>query len=467
MKRRNFLRNLTLIGGGIGLSGLSSAHTLLADNLSSKGGYMLNSRNIRLEKDWDVIIVGGGPSGCAAAIAAAREGARTLLIEAMGALGGMGTLGLIPAWCPFTDKEKIIYRGIAEKVLMESKKGVPHIPAKQLDWVPIHAEQLKRVYDEMVISSGARVLFYTRVADVIKNGNDEIDALIVANKNGLTACQAKVYIDCTGDGDIAAWAGAKFDKGDEDGAMQSATLCFMLDNVNKEAYQKTFKPTYEEMKKSLSKMIATKKYPLLDTHFNNVFVTETTVQFNAGHIHKIDGTNAQMLSNGAIRGRKIAEEAVRALRETYPDAFGKSSLTSTASLIGIREGRRIKGDYTLTIDDWKEKRTFKDEIGRNCYYIDVHKKKISVPRYQKGESHGIPYRTLTPKGLKNMLTAGRCISSDHLVYGSIRVMPSCLVTGEAAGMAAAHATKMSSPDVHNIDINKLRKRLKEEGQYFL
>ena len=436
---------MALLGGGIALSGFSSVQGHSIEK-TGKNGYQFAPKNIKYDKSWDVIIVGGGPSGCAAAIAAAREGARTLLIEAMGALGGMGTLGLIPAWCPFTDKEKIIYRGIAERVLMESKKGVPHISKKQLDWVPIHAEYLKKVYDDMVLASGAKVLFYTRVADVIKNADDEIDAIIVANKNGLTAYKAKVYVDCTGDGDISAWVGASFQKGDEKGKMQSATLCFMLDNVNKEAYQNTFKPTYEEMKKSLAAMIATKKYPLLDT---------------------MDGTDAEKLSAGAIKGRKIAEEALRALRETYPDTFGESSLTNTASLVGIREGRRILGDYTLTIDDWKDKRTFEDEIGRNCYYIDVHSKKVSIPRYKKGESHGIPYRVLTPKGMKNLLTAGRCISADHLIYGSVRIMPASLVTGEAAGMAAAHAVLMTRPDVHNVDVQKLRKRLKDEGQYFL
>lgn len=466
MERRKFIQRIALLSGGVALSGIASANELFQGNPNQKG-YQFAPKNIRYDKAWDVIIIGGGPSGCAAAIASAREGARTLLIEAMGALGGMGTLGLIPAWCPFTDREKIIYRGIAEKVLMESKKGVPHIPKKQLDWVPIHAEYLKKVYDDMVLSSGAKVLFYTRVADVVMNTEKEIDAIIVANKDGLTAYKAKTYIDCTGDGDVSAWAGASFQKGDEKGNMQSATLCFMLDNVDKEAYNRSFKPSYEEMKKSLAAMIATKKYPLLDTHFNNVFITQTSVQFNAGHLHGMDGTNPEKLSAGAVKGRKIAEEAFRALRETYPDVFGNSSLTNTASLVGIREGRRIQGDYTLTIEDWKERRSFEDEIGRNCYYIDVHSKKISVPRYNKGESHGIPYRCLTPEHLSNLLTAGRCISADHLVYGSVRIMPASLVTGEAAGIAAAHASLMGRPDVHNIDVNKLRKRLKDEGQYFL
>ncbi|MEQ3243385.1 FAD-dependent oxidoreductase, partial [Bacteroides ovatus] len=127
----------------------------------------------------------------------------------------------------------------------------------------------------------------------------------------------------------------------------------------------------------------------------------------------------------------------------------------------------FSGDYTFTFQDWLERKTFEDEIGRNCYYIDVHKPGHKETRYKKGESHGIPYRCLTPKGMKNLLTAGRCISTDEEAFGSLRVMPPCLVTGEAAGMAAVHAIKQTKNDVHKIDVGFLRKRLKEEGQYFL
>ena len=152
--------------------------------------YTLRSRSIPLNTDYDVIVVGGGPSGCTAAAAAARTGAKTLLLEATGSLGGMGTSGLVPAWCPFSDGEKIIYRGLAEKIFEASKKGVPHERKQKLNWVNINPEYLMQVYDQMVADSGAQVLFFSRVAAVEMSANDTIDAIIVANKSGLVAFKA-------------------------------------------------------------------------------------------------------------------------------------------------------------------------------------------------------------------------------------------------------------------------------------
>ena len=180
----------------------------------------LKRPKIKVDDQWDVIIVGGGPAGCTAAIAAAREGAKTLLIEAMGQLGGMGTAGMVPAWCPFSDGENIIYKGLAEKIFRESKKGVPHEPENKLDWVSINPEYLMSIYDRMVTESGAKVLFFSRLAAVEMSSDDTIDAIIVSNKAGLVAFKGKVYIDATGDGDLAAWSGASFKRGyDEKGSV--------------------------------------------------------------------------------------------------------------------------------------------------------------------------------------------------------------------------------------------------------
>ena len=139
---------------------------------------------------------------------------------------------MIPAWCPFSDGEKIIYRGLAEKVFRAAKKGVPHEPADKLDWVSINPEQLMRVYDDMVSASGAKVLFFSRLADVEMASDDTIEAIIVANKNGLTAFKAKVFVDCTGDGDLSVWAGANYFMGNTEDKVQRATLCFSIANVD-------------------------------------------------------------------------------------------------------------------------------------------------------------------------------------------------------------------------------------------
>ena len=196
------------------------APDLLAGELSGERRFKdgesvrLKQSKVRLDSSWDVIVVGGGPGGCTAAIAAAREGAKVLLIEATGQLGGMGTAGMVPAWCPFSDGEKIIYRGLAERIFNESKKGVPHEPKGKLDWVNINPEYLMRVYDRMVTESGASVLFFSRVAAVEKSADDTVDAIIVANQLGLTAFRAKIFVDATGNGDLSVWAGATYMKSD-------------------------------------------------------------------------------------------------------------------------------------------------------------------------------------------------------------------------------------------------------------
>ncbi len=428
-----------------------------------------------IEGQWDVVIAGGGPGGCAAAIAAAREGARTLLIESMGQLGGMGTSGMIPAWCPFSDAEKIIYRGLAEKIFNESKKGVSHEPAGKLDWVHINPEHLASVYDRLVIEAGVTVLFFSRVVAVEKSADDTVDAVVIANKSGLVACKARVYIDATGDGDLAAWAGAAFEKGDSTGRVQSSTLCFSFGNVDTASYLAGPWLHNSNPDSPIHAAVASGKYPLIDRHFCNNLVGPGIVQFNAGHVVNVDATDPAAVSDAMIQGRKIAAQYLEAMRELQPASFGHAFMARTAALLGVRDSRRIIGDYIFTAEDWQARRSFEDEIGRNSYYIDIHKSGHKAQRYGKGESHGIPYRCLTPRGLKNVLTAGRCISVDEVAFGSLRVMPPCLVTGEAAGLAAALAIQQagggsaaSAPvaDVHGVDVKNLRRRLREEGQYF-
>ena len=229
INRRNFIKK----------SGMLLAATSVPSFLQAgekQPTLSIKNQKIAIDSQWDVIVVGGGPAGCTAATAAAREGAKTLLIEATGQLGGMGTTGMIPAWCPFSDGEKIIYRGLAEKVFRAAKKGVPHEPADKLDWVSINPEQLMTVYDDMVCSSGAKVLFFSRLADVEMASDDTIEAIIVANKNGLTAFKAKVFVDCTGDGDLSVWAGANYFMGNNSDQVQLSTLCFSVANVDSYGY---------------------------------------------------------------------------------------------------------------------------------------------------------------------------------------------------------------------------------------
>lgn len=438
--------------------------------------YALQQHSVPLDDSWDVIVVGGGPSGCTAAVAAAREGARTLLIEATGSLGGMGTAGLVPAWCPFSDKVRIIYQGLALTVFTALKKLMPHVPEEALDWVPIEPEKLKRVYDDLVTGSGAAVLLQTVLAAVETDGEGRVQAVLAANKGGLTAFRAKIYVDCTGDGDLAAWAGADYVKGsDEGGEMQPATHCFALGNVDEYAYLNGPQLHAENPQSPIYEIVRSGQYPSIpDHHMCNNLTAPRTVGFNAGHLHKVDNTDPWSVSAALIEGRRMAESYLDALSEYQPKAFGNAYVAYTAQLMGIRETRRILGDYVLTVEDYLSCRSFPDEIGRNSYFIDIHgrgggkkesKQQPPLRHYGPGESHGIPYRCLTPGKLKNVLVAGRSISCERQVQGSVRVMPVCLVTGEAAGTAAALAAKLKHEDVHQVNPQQLRFRLKAAGNY--
>jgi len=449
--------------------------------------YRMSERSLPLDDRWDVIVVGGGPAGSAAATAAAREGAKTLLLEATGVLGGMGTAGLVPWFCGYGDGEKIIARGLAERVRLALRDGMPHLKdamqKNPLAAPAIDPELLKRIYDEMVTGSGAEVLFHSRLCSVEKSAEDEVAALIVADKSGLRAYRAHVYVDCTGDGDLAAWAGAPFEKGDEAGGMQPATHCFLIANIDEDALAAGPRVHFYDPESPVWKAVRSDKYPLIvELHSCNMKIGPGVYGFNTGHIFDVDNTDPASTSRALIQGRRMAAQYRDAFAEYHP-AFADSFLAATGSLLGVRETRRIMGDYLLTLDDYRARRSFPDEICRNAYGIDVHrsreealalaKKSIeelkawnraSTQRLGPGESFGVPYRCLTPKALQNVLVAGRCISTDRWANGSVRIMACCLNTGEAAGVAAA-MTAAASGDVHAVATDELRAKLKSYGAY--
>lgn len=453
-------------------------------------GYVLRERTIPVDDCWDVIVVGGGPAGCAAATASAREGARTLLLEATGMLGGMGTAGLVPWFCGYNDGEKVIARGIAERVRLALHQGMPFVrearrsvPKDAPDDPAIAPELLKRIYDEMVVGSGAKVLFHTQLAAVETAGDASVEAILASNKRGLGAFRAKVYVDATGDGDLAAWAGAMVEKGDASGALQPGTQCFVITNIDEERLALGPNVHFYDPGSPIWRIIKDGKYPdIIELHSCLRKIGPGAFGFNTGHVFDVDNTDPENLSRALMHGRKMAGQYRDALAEYHP-AFADSFLAATGALLGIRETRRIVGEAYLTADDYLAARSFPDEICRNAYGIDVHCSKAdslectrmtidelkernrSITRQlSPGTSLGVPYRCLTPKGLRNVVVAGRCISTDRQVNGTVRIMACCLNTGEAAGIAAAMAASETG-DVHGVCVDRLRSTLRRYGGY--
>ena len=456
---------------------------------------MIGKPNIPTTVQADVIVAGGGPTGIAAALSAARAGARVCLIERGGFLGGSATAAQVPAFCPFSDREKAVVRGIGWEVLtqMQRRMGRPipdptryEVPQDKarMDWMPIDVEILKRLYDDLCEQAGVSVLFHTFVPDVVQSSN-RLDALVLANKDGLTLARARVFVDTTGDADIAARAGCPFAQGDDDGNTQGMTLCFTLAQGSRTTYLAYVNQTGDaHLTRLVAQARAAGDYDLPDSSLVGLsFKNETVAGANMGHVYGCDATDAASLSRAEREGRRTAAKLVDFVRRYVP---GQENvyLVSTGPQIGIRESRRIVGDYTLTLDDYLECRSFPDDIARNAYFIDVHavttaqaararaisdgdaagrtaRRSYSLP---PGRSHGIPYRCLLPQGVENLLVAGRSLSAVRAVQGAARVMPFCFAMGEAAGLAAQLAAQ-SDGHTRAVDTNLLREGLKAQGAW--
>ena len=446
--------------------------------------YTIKNNTIALNEEYDVIVCGGGPAGCAAAIAAAREGAKTLLLEVTASLGGMGTNGLVNTFTPMSDGIRCVYGGLAQTIANKIKSYQPHVPMTKWDWLPIDFERLKVIYDEMVIDAGADVLFQTMVCGVEMKDERNIDVILTCNKAGMTAYRAKVFIDCTGDADLYAWAGKEFEKGNENGELMPASMCFVLSNVDNYGFPQIAKAYGGKTRGLLQKIVDEGKYDIPDDHCVPKQIGSGTYSFNAGHVFDVDCTDPKSLTQGTMKGRKLAREIHDAFRE-YAPSMANSYLVQTSAVLGLRESRRIIGDYRFTAQDYLDRRSFPDEVLRGKYFIDVHSKGDSAVsaadsklkeekkgdvverygRYGEGESYGVPYRCMCPRDLDNVLVAGRTICSDRVSNGTLRIMPACLCEGEAVGIAAKFACEMEQVNIHKVDTQRLRKRLREEGAY--
>ncbi|WP_195545122.1 FAD-dependent oxidoreductase [Bacteroides finegoldii] len=452
MDRRKFVKNIGILGGVI-LSGLPLSEALAkekGDGKTAKG---------TSEVDWDVIVIGGGAAGCAAAIAAAREGVRTLLVEAAGMLGGIATAGLLSEWIPTPVQGDFSYSGIAGKVFRTTCEGLASKLQNRMYNTPIPTEILKSTYERLVDKAGVEIWLNSRAIEVNMHSAGRIESLTVASISGITVCRGKVFIDCTGSAEIAGRAGVSFQKMGREAVWENPGFNFRVGNVDYYTYTYQFNAQRKANEKVIEELVQSGKYPLLKkSHFRYSLTNPSVVTFKLDDVlDKLEGEDVRSISKALVQGRSIAIQMLQALQEYFPETFASAVLLDSATQLYV-PSRRIIGKYILTGEDLKNRRGFSDEVGRNGYIVGT------MYAYEKGDSHGIPYGALISKEVENLLVAGSGISVDMESYETLSTIPVCLVTGEAAGMAAGLVAKMQKTDVNSIDIAMLRDGLQRESR---
>ncbi|WHY61481.1 FAD-dependent oxidoreductase [Cytobacillus firmus] len=440
------------------------------------------------ELEFDVVVAGGGPAGINAAIAAGRGGARTLLIERYGFLGGMSTVALVYPWMTFhTETGRQVIKGIAQEIV-ERLIAIDGSPGHLRDTVgftntvtPYHPEKYKLLALEMLEEAGVEVLVHS-FADSVKVVGGTIKNIRLVTKSGPIRVKAKQFIDSTGDADIAFLSGAPCLKGREnDQKTQPLTMKFRMRGVDVSKVKEAMKRNPENFYKKtpineLDELPLTgvqgfyKEWNASGVPINRDQVLffigpeEDEVLVNCTRVQGLDGTDVFDLTKGEREGRKQVMMMAEFLQTTIP-GFEKASISAVGSQIGIRETRRISGEYSLTIEDVITGIKYDDTIALSGYPIDIHDptgKGVQANDIEGDGSYGIPYRCLIPKGIDNLLVAGRCISTTHEALATTRLTPSCMATGQAAGTAAALSLAEGIAP-RNLDAIMLRKKLLEGG----
>ena len=481
MKRRNFIRTAAT-GTLAATSGLALASFNSETNTQAKDDAFRFTREIPKDKVlYDVIIAGGGPAGVGAALSAARLGASVLLIEATGCLGGMGTSALVTSFDPISDGEKLLQAGILLEIIDKMYARGFLGPNKTPDayktilnyWTPFHAEGYKLLLDELTTEAGVEVRFFTRVIEVDAEAKKGIvNGIIQQNIEGMRYVKAKAYIDCTGDAVLTHLCGAPCrEAGKDTPGIMAPTLCSYHANID---FSKAVGVSTNS--KLLEKAIADGHFSQVDRHLPGMARPGQTIGYlNGGHLFEVDALNCKSLSEGMKWGRRMVQEFVSFYRKYVP-GFENMELVATASVMGVRESRRIVGEYELNIDDYMKRREFPDQIGVHNKAVDIHgydksdeqfqrySKEYANVRFKKGECSGMPYSMLVPKGWRNLWAAGRCNSSDISVNGAIRAQATCIVMGQGAGTAAVQSIKTGQP-ANDLDTEMLVTTLREAGAY--
>jgi ribulose 1,5-bisphosphate synthetase/thiazole synthase len=469
----------------------------------------------------EVVVAGGGTAGFAAAIAAARAGAKVTLIEQLSYLGGTMTGGLVPGIVsmrhqPWRDEETLVQleslysgdqvvRGIAQE-MVDRLIAVGGSYSQRDGEAPVRVlfdpELMKWVVDQMVREAGVRILYHTKVTGVHKDGN----RITGVTTDSGASIAADVVIDATGDGHVANFAGAPYEQGENNDAtyVQPITLYFLMGGVDldktiayinqtsgdfseayvrklNELYAKGMPVTVLAINSIREKAAAEGKYPIpfgtttLNPRahtsisrpvFRGGKIRYDVTMHNVDMAYRVDATDIESLSEAIGSMRDFTVRTANYFRDYVP-GYENSYLLQVADIVGVRETRRIVGDYVLTGSDVLEARRFDDAIGFCGATVDVHnveggKELTRMSAIREGKSYQVPYRMLLPRGIDNLLVAGRCVSADRVACGSIRQQAGCLVTGQGAGVAAALAGRQKITP-RNVSIAQLRAELANQG----
>lgn len=473
MNRRSFLRSAGVAGMPLALAAGAPGDDSVPE------GRMDFRRSIPIGNAYDVVVCGGGPSGFSAAIAARRAGVSVLVIEANGQLGGTGTSGLVSHWLGgrTADCQRWavggLFRSLCEEAVQAGVALLPGPPQGEYQphgWhlgqlaagIPFDPFGMAALLDARARAAGIDVLLCSTVVDVVVESG-RITQVVLMNKSGLSAVPAKAVIDATGDADIAARAGCPCTKGrEEDGLMTPASLIFHVDNVDQDALaeyiQNQHTPRFRE---KIAELRAAGEWRFPYDIFISVQLQEKGVMMiNTTRLVDIDGANGPSVSEGLMRGRAEVQELMRVMRKHFP-GFANVRLKAVAPALGVRETRRIRAAYALTVEDISSGHDFPDTIGFSAYGWDLPdpKKPSENPSHgNKREVTPIPYRVMTPQGVANLICPGRAISVERPVLGPLRVMAPCMAMGEAAGQAAAPVIRDNIPFTE-VDTALLRRDL--------
>ena len=434
------------------------------------------ARQIPLYGEYEVAVLGGGPAGIAAAVAAARAGRRTLLIERYGFLGGMGTAAGVTNFCGlhanvYGQMHRVV-QGVASDLLARIDRlgglNAPHLILGKILAQAYDTAAYKIAADDLLAAHKVDILFHALGAGVVMQDEARISVLMVETRAGRQAIRSDIFIDCSGDGDLAAWAGARFEVGDNSGSMLYPSMMFRLNGIDPDKAGDAWRTIPGLMEKA--EAAGTHRFPrkgaIVRPQKSGIEWRVNFTQLARDDGTAISGLEPDQLTRGEIDGRRQAVDAFQFLR-TVP-GFEKSYIVDLPPQLGIRETRRVVGGYMLSGDDVLGCASFEDSIGVNGWPMEQHVAGNVIFKFPPiPESRGfneLPYRMLTPESLDNLLVAGRCASMTHDGQSAARVSGACFAMGEAAGTAAALALSGNTIP-RDIATEKLQQALKQQGAF--